>query len=51
MAKTKKYIFKSESGDVKLSFIAKTDVEAYTKLGTIVQKVSYFTSVKKYRMK
>jgi len=51
MAKTKKYIFKAESGNVKLSFTAKTDVEAYTKLGTIVQNVSHFTSVRKYRMK
>lgn len=51
MAKTKKYIFKAESGVVKLSFIAKTDVEAFTKLGTIVQDVSYFTSMRKYRIK
>ena len=51
MARTKKYIFKSESGGVKVSLIAKTDVEAYSKLGTIVQDGSYFTSVIKYRIK
>jgi len=51
MARTKKYVFKAESGAIKLSLIAKTDVEAYNKLGTIVQEVSYFTSVRKYRIK
>lgn len=51
MSKTKKYIFKAESGNVKLSLIAKTDVEAYTKLKTIVQNVSHFTSVRKYKIK
>jgi len=51
MAKLKKYIFKAESGRVRLSLVAKTDTEAYIKLGSIVQEVSYFTSMRKYRIK
>jgi hypothetical protein len=43
MGKTKKYIFKAESGNVKLIFHAKDDTEANIKLGAIVQNVSYFT--------
>jgi hypothetical protein len=49
--KRKKYIFKADDGEVTLTLFAKSDQEAFIKLGSIVQEVSRFESFRKFRVK
>ena len=47
----KKYLFKADNGQIKVSFLAKNDQEAFIKLGSIVQEVSRFDSFRIYKIK
>lgn len=49
--KTKKYLFKADNGQTKLTLFAKSDQEAFIKLGSIVQEVSRFESFRSFKVK
>ena len=51
MAKRKKYVFSDKDKQVTLKLEAYSDKEAFEKLGSIVQKIAYFTNMRVYKMK